>query len=123
MPEAQPVSCIFCKVIEGTIPSTKVFEDDNLVAFKDINPKAPIHIIIAPKVHLANLDEVTEENSGILTDILLTAKKLAEENGTSGKYKVVTNVGEMAGQTVLHMHFHLLGGWASREDVVSELKQ
>lgn len=116
-------NCIFCKIVEGTIPSTKVFEDDNLVAFKDIQPKAPVHLIIAPKAHLANLDEITNENVDILGKILLTAKKLAEENSISGKYKVVTNVGEMAGQTVLHMHFHLLGGWEKREDVVSELKQ
>lgn len=116
-------NCIFCKIVEGSLPSAKVFEDDDVIAFKDISPKAPVHLIIAPKVHLPNLDAVTDENVGILGKILLTAKNLASENSINGKYKVVTNVGELAGQTVLHMHFHLLGGWNSKEDVISELRQ
>lgn len=115
-------SCIFCKVIEGTIPSQKVFENDEIIAIKDINPKAPVHLLIMPKEHIANLDEVTEERSKIVSDILLTAKKLAAENKITGQYKVTTNIGEMAGQTVFHMHFHLIGGWNKKEDVVSELK-
>ncbi len=115
--------CVFCKIINKEIPTTPVFEDDDLIVINDRAPKAPVHMLIIPKAHIANLDEVTEESSNILIKILLRAKQIAEENGIKGKYKIVTNVGEMAGQTVFHMHFHLLGGWIKKEDVESELKQ
>jgi len=115
--------CIFCKIIKEEIPSTPVFEDEDLIVIKDRDPKAPLHMLILPKKHLANLDEVTPETSGILVKILMTAQRLAKENNISGRYKVVTNVGELAGQTVFHMHFHLLGGWENKEDVVSELRR
>jgi histidine triad (HIT) family protein len=116
-------SCVFCKIINKEIPVTSVFEDEDLIVIKDRDPKAPVHLLIIPKKHVANLDEITHETSGILVKILLRAKQLAEENNTSGKYKIVTNVGELAGQTVFHMHFHLLGGWESKEQVESQLKQ
>jgi histidine triad (HIT) family protein len=116
-------NCIFCKIINKEIPVTPVFEDEDLIVINDREPKAPVHMLIMPKKHIANLDEVTVENSDILVKILMRAQKIAEEKGIKGKYKIVTNVGEMAGQTVFHMHFHLLGGWESREEVQSELKQ
>lgn len=115
--------CIFCKIINKETPSTPVFEDDDLIVINDRAPKAPIHMLIMPKKHLANLDEVTPENSDILVKILMRAKRLAEENNISGRYKIVTNVGEVAGQTVMHMHFHMLGGWNSKDEVTTQLKQ
>lgn len=113
--------CIFCKIINKEIPATTVFEDDDLTVINDINPKAPVHMLIMPKVHIENLDSVTDANSILLSKILLIAKKLAAEKGINGAYKLTTNIGEMAGQTVFHIHFHLIGGWKNKEDVVSEL--
>lgn len=116
-------NCIFCKIINKEIPVTPVYEDEDLILINDREPKAPVHILIMPKKHIANLDGVTVENSDILIKILLRAQQIAQEKGINGKYKIVTNVGEMAGQTVFHMHFHLLGGWESKEQVESQLKQ
>lgn len=115
--------CIFCKIINKEIPSTPVFEDDDLIVINDRDPKAPVHMLIMPKKHFANLDELSEENSTIVAKILMTAQRLAKEKNISGRYKVVTNVGEMAGQTVMHMHFHMLGGWNSKDEVTTQLKQ
>lgn len=115
--------CIFCKIINKEIPSTPVYEDDDLIVINDINPKAPVHMLIVPKQHVANLDELTQETSLIVAKIAMTAQRLAQQNSISGKYKVVTNVGEMAGQTVMHMHFHVLGGWNSKDEVTTQLKQ
>lgn len=114
-------NCIFCKIINKEIPSTPVFEDNDLIAIKDIHPRAPIHLLILPKKHIANLDDASGEDAALLSKILLLAKKLASESNISGKYKVTTNIGELAGQTVFHMHFHLIGGWEKRDDVISEL--
>lgn len=116
-------NCIFCKIINKEIPVTPVFEDEDLVVIKDRDPKAPTHLLIMPKKHIANLDGVSDETSGLLTKILMRAQKLAKENNVSGRYKIVTNVGELAGQTVFHMHFHLLGGWNDKNEVESQLKQ
>lgn len=114
--------CIFCKVINGELPSKKVYEDEDFYSFWDINPKAPIHILTVPKKHIVNLDELEDSDNDLLGKILLLNKKLAKENNTTGNYKIVTNVGKKAGQTVLHMHFHLLGGWKDESEVESELK-
>lgn len=116
-------NCIFCKIINKEITVTPVFEDEDLIVIKDRDPKAPIHLLIMPKKHIANLDGVTEETSVLLAKILMKAQELAKENGVSGRYKIVTNVGELAGQTVFHMHFHLLGGWNDKNEVESQLKQ
>lgn len=116
-------NCIFCKIINKETPVIPVFEDDDLVVIKDRDPKAPVHLLILPKMHIANLDSVAPENGEILVKILMRAKEVAKEYNTDGKYKIVTNVGELAGQTVFHMHFHLLGGWESKEQVESQLKQ
>jgi len=115
--------CVFCKLINGKITVDPVYQDDDVFVIKDIAPKAPVHLLIMPKVHISNLDGVSDENSSLLSKIMFTAKKVANQMGISGKYKVTTNIGEMAGQTVFHMHFHLLGGWEKKDDVVSELKQ
>jgi len=115
--------CVFCKIINKEIPVTPMFEDEDLIVINDRDPKATVHVLVIPKLHIANLDGVTQENSDILTKILLRAKQVAEEKGISGRYKIVTNIGELAGQTVFHMHFHILGGWEKKDDVESQLKQ
>lgn len=103
--------CIFCSIIDGKIPSTKVYEDDKVLAFNDINPVAPVHVIIIPKVHIANVNDLTPENASVLADIHLAAKKIAEKLGIADKgYRLINNCGAEAGQTVLHLHYHLIGG-------------
>ena len=104
------MDCIFCKIVAGDIPSTKVYEDDTVLAFRDINPQAPTHILVIPKEHIANgAADVTAENAAVVGQIFEIIAKLAKEEGLSD-FRVVTNNGEGAGQTVPHLHFHLLGG-------------
>jgi len=103
--------CIFCKIIKGEIPSDKVYEDDMVISFKDISPCAPAHVLIIPKKHISNLNEITEEDSKIIAYIYIVAKEIAKKLGIDGTgYRVVTNCGKDGGQTVHHIHFHLLGG-------------
>ena len=103
--------CLFCKIVKGEIPCTKVYEDDKVFSFKDIDPKAPVHILIVPKKHISSLNEVTEEDSELIAYIFTVIKKLAKELGVAESgYRVVSNCGEDGGQSVLHIHFHLLGG-------------
>ena len=104
------MNCIFCKIISGEIPSKKVYENDKLLAFYDINPQAPIHILVIPKVHIASVDEINEDNAEIVADIFRTIPKIALHAGIRGGYRVVSNCGENACQTVPHLHFHILGG-------------
>ena len=105
------MSCIFCKIIAGEIPSQKVYEDETVYAFKDINPMAPVHVLIVPKQHIASVNEVTAENSAVIAHIYEVASQLAKELGVAEDgYRIVTNCGKNAGQTVFHLHFHLLGG-------------
>ena len=103
--------CIFCKIINGEIPSTKVYEDDAVYAFRDIEPQAPEHIIIVPKEHMASANEITADNSAVIGKIFEAAAKIANDLGFAEKgYRVVNNCGEDGGQTVGHIHFHLLAG-------------
>ena len=103
--------CLFCKIISGDIPSAKVYEDELVYAFKDINPMAPVHVLIVPKQHLSSMNDITEENSALIAHIFAVASKLAKELGIDESgYRVVSNCGADAGQTVFHLHFHLLGG-------------
>ncbi len=105
------MDCLFCKIIAGEIPSTKVWEDDKVLAFRDIDPQAPEHIIIIPKKHIASANEITEENSCVIAKVFETAAKIAKELGFAEKgYRIVNNCGEDGGQTVGHIHFHLLAG-------------
>ncbi|MBP3335810.1 MAG: histidine triad nucleotide-binding protein [Ruminiclostridium sp.] len=104
------MDCIFCKIISGEIPSEKVFESDKVVAFKDINPMAPVHILIIPKEHIGGADELDESNVDVVKDIMLVAKHLAKSFNLDNGWRLVSNVGEDGGQTVRHLHFHLLGG-------------
>lgn len=103
--------CIFCKIIERKIPSTIVYEDDKVLAFNDINPVAPVHVIIIPKTHIANVNELTQDNASVMGDIHLAAKKIAEKLGVADKgYRLINNCGADAGQTVFHLHYHLIAG-------------
>ena len=102
--------CLFCKIISGEIPSQKVYEDDQCFAFKDIAPMAPVHFLVVPKAHFASAAEVTEENEALIGHIYTVIAKLAKEMGVADGYRVVTNVGALAGQTVHHLHFHVLSG-------------
>ena len=102
--------CIFCKIIAGEIPSTKVYEDDIMLAFRDIAPMAPTHILMIPKQHIGGVDEITAENSAVVSHIFEKAAEIAREEKLENGFRVVSNVGEDGGQTVRHLHFHLLGG-------------
>lgn len=103
--------CLFCKIINGEIPSKKAYEDENVYAFWDIAPTAPVHILVIPKKHIATLNDVNGENSSVISKIYEVIPKIAEENGIAKDgYRVVSNCNAAAGQTVFHIHFHLLGG-------------
>ena len=103
--------CIFCKIIKGEIPSTKVYEDDKVYAFRDINPAAPVHILIIPTEHICCANELKEAHKELVGHIILTAAKIAKDLGIAEDgYRLVNNCGESAGQTVFHLHFHLLAG-------------
>ena len=102
--------CLFCSIIAGEIPSTKVYEDDLCFAFRDIAPQAPTHILVVPKEHIASADELTAENVGAAAHILTVIPRIAAAEGLKNGYRIVSNVGGDAGQTVRHLHFHILGG-------------
>ena len=102
--------CLFCKIISGEIPSNKVYEDEICYAFYDISPMAPTHFLVIPKVHFASAAEVTEENAAAIGHIYMVISKLAKEMGFADGFRVVTNCGEIAGQTVHHIHLHVLSG-------------
>lgn len=104
------MDCLFCKIIAGEIPSTKVYEDDRILAFRDIAPMAPTHILVIPKEHIAGVDEITQDNCGIVGYIFAKIADIAREQGLDNGYRVVSNIGADGGQTVRHLHFHILGG-------------
>ena len=104
------MDCIFCRIIAGEIPSSKVYEDEYVFAFKDINPQAPVHVLLVPKVHMESADAVDGENSIHVAKIFEAIPKVAAEMGLGNGYRVITNCGEDGCQTVKHIHFHLLGG-------------
>ena len=103
-------NCLFCKIIAGQIPSKKVYEDDKVYVFEDINPKAPTHVLIIPKEHIAGLDKAKPEHAEIIGYCHLVAAKLGRERGIEDGYRTVLNVGPGSGQSVFHLHLHLLGG-------------
>ncbi len=104
------MSTIFQKIINGEVPSKKVFENDRIIAFHDIAPKAPVHILIVPKKPLKDLSDICEEDGPLLGEMLLVAKQLAEEFGIAHDFRLISNCGLHAGQVVFHLHFHLIGG-------------
>ena len=103
-------NCLFCKIINGDIPSSKVYEDEKCYAFKDINPQAPVHILVVPKEHIASVDEITAENSVYVAKIFEAIPVVAKAAGLTNGYRVVSNCGDDACQTVKHLHFHIIGG-------------
>ncbi len=106
------MDCLFCKIVAGDIPSTKVYEDEYVYAFRDINPQAPTHILVIPKAHIGSVAEITAENSGVVAHIFEVIPQIAAAEGLAKGYRVVSNCGADAGQTVFHLHFHILGGKA-----------
>ena len=105
-------NCLFCKIIAGDIPSTKVYEDETVYAFRDIVPQAPTHILVVPKAHIESVNGITAENSAVVAHIFQVIPQIAAAEGLTGGYRVVSNCGADAGQTVFHLHFHILGGHA-----------
>ncbi len=104
------MDCLFCKIINKEIPTDFIYEDEKLVAFKDISPQAPVHILIIPKDHIPSNNDITNENSAIVGHVFVLAKKLAKEYGLEEGYRIVNNCKEHGGQSVNHIHFHVLGG-------------
>ena len=104
------MDCLFCKIIEGTIPSRKAYEDDMCLAFYDIAPQTPIHIVVIPKMHINTTDEMTPANMMVLGHMMEKIPCIARLGGIFHGYRVVTNVGDDAGQTISHLHLHILGG-------------
>ena len=104
--------CLFCKIIAGDIPSTKVYEDEIVFAFRDINPQAPTHVLVVPKAHITDCNGISADNSALVAHIFEVIPKIAQAEGLTNGYRVVSNCGADAGQTVLHLHFHILGGKA-----------
>lgn len=103
-------TCLFCKISAGEVPSTKVYEDEAVLAFRDINPQAPTHILVIPKAHISGVSGVTAENSAVVAHIFEVIPEIARAEGLENGYRVVSNCGPDAGQTVPHLHFHILGG-------------
>lgn len=104
------MDCLFCKIVEGIIPSTKVYEDDSILAFRDIAPQAPTHILVIPKCHIPSVDGIDETNASVVAHIFQVIPQIAAQEGLVNGYRVVSNCGPDAGQTVHHLHFHILGG-------------
>ena len=104
------MDCIFCAIAAGAIPSNKVYEDERILAFHDINPEAKVHVLVIPKTHISSMDAVTPENSAIVAYIFEKIPQIARAAGITNGYRVISNCGEDAGQSVQHLHFHVLGG-------------
>ncbi len=105
--------CLFCKIVSGDIPAGKVFENDSVVAFQDLNPQAPLHVLVIPRKHIATINDLGAEDAALIGEMYLAAKQIAAENGLSERgYRTVMNCNEEAGQSVFHIHLHVLGGRA-----------
>lgn len=109
--------CVFCEIINGNIPSDKVYEDDMMVAFRDLNPVAPVHILAVPKAHIESVNDINVENSKYVAHIYEKLGEIAESQGITS-YRVINNCGSDAGQTVMHLHFHLIGGVEMGEKIL-----
>jgi histidine triad (HIT) family protein len=103
-------NCIFCKIAKGEIPAKKVYEDDEIVAFNDINPQAPVHFMLVPKKHIASLADATSEDAGVVGRMMVMSGKLAREQGSPDGYRTVVNTGRVGRQDVMHLHIHVIGG-------------
>ncbi len=103
-------NCLFCKIADGGIPSDKIYEDDYILCFRDIQPQAPVHVLVIPKTHIASADEITEDNSSVIAHIFAKMPEIAKKAGLTNGYRIINNCGEDACQSVKHLHFHILGG-------------
>ena len=106
------MDCLFCKIVDGTIPSTRVYEDEECIAFADIHPQAAVHVLVVPRKHIASLGEAVEEDRALLGHLLWVVAEIARQKGLGNGYRAVINTGDDGGQTVAHLHVHLLGGRA-----------
>lgn len=105
--------CLFCKIIDGSIPAKRVYEDEHVIAFDDLNPQAPLHVLIIPRKHIATINDIQPEDTESIGRLYLAAKEIAQQAGVAGDgYRAVVNCGEAAGQTVFHLHMHVLAGRA-----------
>lgn len=111
-------NCLFCKIIAGDIPSTKVYEDEYVFAFRDINPQAPVHVLVLPKEHICCADAINADNSVYVAKCFEAIAKIAKAEGLDSGYRVINNCGEDGGQSVMHLHFHLLGGVKLGEKII-----
>lgn len=102
--------CLFCSIVAGDVPSDRAYEDDDVIAFRDINPKAPTHVLVIPRRHIPDAHALTDADGDILGKLFTAARRVADEAGLGNGYRVVTNIGPESGQTVFHLHFHVLGG-------------
>ena len=110
-------NCLFCKILRGEIPSARVYEDENVYSFRDINPQAPVHVLVIPKTHVASADEITADNAALVAAVFAAIPKIAAAEGLGNGYRVITNIGEDGCQSVKHLHFHLLGGTKLSENM------
>lgn len=102
--------CIFCRIVRGEIPAQKVYEDEHVLAFNDLHPLAPVHILVIPKLHIASMAEVGDEHEALMGRLMVAATRIAREQGCNQGYRIVTNTGRIGGQEVYHLHLHILGG-------------
>lgn len=112
------MDCLFCKIADGSIPSTKVYEDESVLAFKDIAPQAPVHVVVIPKQHIESAAYITEDNSAVVAHCFEVIARLSKELGLENGFRVINNCGQDGGQTVKHLHFHLLGGTKLSEKIL-----
>ncbi len=105
------MDCIFCKIVQKQLPSDVIFENDSMFVIADINPKAPHHYLIIPKIHIETVNDLDEANKDLIAEMILVAKDIAKQRGIEKGYKLVFNVGRPGGQVIFHLHLHLLGGW------------
>jgi histidine triad (HIT) family protein len=110
MADERDPDCLFCRIVAGEIPSEQIFADDAVVAFRDINPRAPTHVLVVPRRHVADAHALTDADGDLLARLFAATRRIADDAGLEHGYRIVTNVGPDAGQSVFHLHFHLLGG-------------
>ncbi|MCR5663977.1 MAG: histidine triad nucleotide-binding protein [Oscillospiraceae bacterium] len=111
-------NCLFCRIIRGEIPSARVYEDESVLAFRDINPQAPVHVLVVPKTHIAGADELNADNSACVAKCFEAIAKIAKAEGLDKGFRVINNCGEDGGQSVRHLHFHLIGGRSLGEKII-----
>ena len=110
------IACLFCKIANGEVASETVFEDNNVRVFADLHPKAPVHLLIIPKMHIQSIAHLGDNHAQIISHMIFTAKRIAEEKGLQG-FKLLFNVGREGGQVIDHLHLHLMGGWENKEQI------